>query len=192
MAPRAKAERLADALRGRGPLALVGFSGGFHLACVIALDGLLPVRRLVGMAPSIGVEPQEEPVYRGFAQLARQQAEVREAMAERWTSPAFRQRAPDVAWRVGGWIQATSPEALAAELEGFAAAGSLDERLKELRIPVGLIFGELDATCSPGKMSSMRGAFQNAVVRELRGAGHACFLEDPDGTEAALVDLLEL
>lgn len=192
-APAAKAERVAAAVEAftAEPVDVVGFSGGFHLGCLLALEGRLPIRRLIGLGPSVGVEPEDAPVFRGFADLARQGVDLSEAFGARMLSEAFRAEHPARAQEVARWIFAAPARHLADELEAYAAAGSLRDRLGGVGAPVRLFVGEHDAATPPAHSHAIAARLPDASVSVLLGSGHACFVERLDAVALLVREALE-
>ncbi len=178
------------AARGVRELAgVVGFSLGAYRAFLLALDGKLPVGRIASLAGVARFDPEERPLLRQFAAIARSGPVAPALVApnrERMLSPGFRERHPERAGEVDAWLGAAPSEVLADELEAAAASDDLLPRLASLRQPVLARVGEHDAACPRAKSEAIARAARQATLQVVPGAGHALEIEDPEGTAAAL------
>jgi len=73
-----------------------------------------------------------------------------------------------------------------------AVAGSdLGSRLRELTVPLGVIWGERDRTVPLRHADAIREARPDAEITVIERAGHVVMVERPDAFVAALDELLE-
>ncbi len=187
---------LMDALTARGVRDLagvVGFSGGSYRALLLALKGLIPVGRVALLAGMAGPEEAERPVYAQFAVMIAAGplgADFVNLTRERMLSPGFRQDNPGRVPEIDGWMRATTPAVLAAEMEAYARAPNVLGRLGALDVPLLARVGELDAACPPPKSEAIARAAKRAQLQVVPGVGHALPLEDAEGTAAAVARFL--
>jgi pimeloyl-ACP methyl ester carboxylesterase len=64
---------------------------------------------------------------------------------------------------------------------------SLDQRLRQIPVPLLSIFGNEDQICDPEESQAAYAALPGAQIEEIEGAGHSPNVEKPDET-AALID----
>ena len=75
----------------------------------------------------------------------------------------------------------------------FATTASLAGALKQVRAPLGAIWGEKDAPAAPdlpGRIAALRHVRPDAAVRVIPGAGHWVAYEAPQAFHAALNELM--
>jgi pimeloyl-ACP methyl ester carboxylesterase len=96
----------------------------------------------------------------------------------------------------GRWIlsifaentQTLSPTAIAEELLARASC-DMSGRLKDMKVPTLVVNGEHDNSLAGGRETAAGVPGARHVL--LRGAGHACNIEDPAAFNAAVVDFLK-
>lgn len=183
---------LTEALAARGVRDLAGvvdFSGGAYRALLLALDGRIPVGRLALLAGMAGPEEAERPVYAQFASMIAAGPlgpDLVNLTRERMLSPGFRQGHPERVAEIDGWMRATTPAVLAAEMQAYARASNVLGRLRALEIPILARVGELDAACPPAKSEAIARDAKHTQLQVVPGAGHALPIEDPEGTGRAI------
>jgi 2-succinyl-6-hydroxy-2,4-cyclohexadiene-1-carboxylate synthase len=190
--------RLFDAL-GLERVDLLGYSMGGRVALRLALAAPKRVSTLIleSASPGISDPVEREARLRSDAELANSiERDGLEAFADRWErQPLFASRArldPTTRAAVRAHILSNSPLGLGNSLRGAGAAvaGPLFDRLGELRMPVLLIVGELDARyCALGRgMGELMPAARLEIVPH---AGHTVHLEQPDAFEWLVLGFLE-
>jgi 2-succinyl-6-hydroxy-2,4-cyclohexadiene-1-carboxylate synthase len=167
-----------------GPATYVGYSQGGRLCLQLALDRPEVVERLALVSASPGIADDGARAARRQAdELLAQEIEHGgvDAFLERWlTQPLFatlpRERAGLDDRRARNTVAS-----LTAQLRvlGQGAQPSNWERLGELRMPVLLVVGELDAKYVD-IAERMAARIADARVEIVGGAGHACHLEQPE------------
>lgn len=170
--------------RTRQPVIMVGHSAGAWRALELAARGALRVRGLLCLGATAQTPGAERDALRQFAGALRAGFDPTTIAAERLL--AHRRDAEAV-----GAAQAmvsVAPEALADELEAFAAEPDVLPRLHGLRCPVILRTGSADASCPPAKAHAIAAAISTAHVEVIQGAGHLLWLE----TELNVFDVSEL
>lgn len=172
--------------------AVVGYSAGSARAFWLALSGRVEVERLVALAPILGLDDAQRAAYRGLAAQLRDPT-ASAALLEAWPptlmGDALRASDSPDARDVLGWGRATSPEALADELEAFASAPDRRPELARLTIPVLLRVGADDATTPPVIARDLAARLPRAVLEVVPACRHALPYEDPANTKA-VVDFL--
>ncbi len=162
----------------------IGYSQGGRLALQLALDRPEVVRRLVLVSASPGIAD-------AGARATRRDADERlaleierdgvDAFLERWLAqPLFATLPPERAGLDDRRADNTV-ESLTRQLRvlGQGVQPSNWERLGELRIPVLLVVGALDAKYVD-IAHRMADLIPDARVEVIEGAGHACHLERPE------------
>jgi len=115
---------------------------------------------------------------------------VVESTIDRWFPPAYRQARPDSVERVRQWLLGNDPVVFAW---GWQAIAALDhtQHLRNIKAPVLLVRGSLDASTPAERMRAMQEVLGNASYAEMPEAGHLAPLENPEafaGLVRAFVD----
>lgn len=194
----AVAVAIEEAVERRGVLrvALVGFSGGGYRAVQIASAGRLNVTHVVSIAGHAALSDEERAGLRASATALRTGVDFTDIVPSLFLAPLHLRGHPEAGARVLGWMRALAPEALADELEAFAAGPDLRDSLRRLQAPLLAIVGELDAASPPHRSRALARAARNGRVEVLPGRGHALLYEALDETlarvEAFLSDTSEV
>jgi 3-oxoadipate enol-lactonase len=104
---------------------------------------------------------------------------------ERWFTPAFRGRRPEI-------VQATADMILSTNADGYigcaAALKQLDykRRLGAIKAPVLYICGAQDQASPPAAMRDMAAVTPGATYAEVDPGAHICNIENPDGFNGIL------
>ncbi len=194
----ALAEGLAE--EAGGPFDLIGNSLGGAIALVLALRRPDLVRRLVLSAPA-GFSPMPDPIARAAGLIGSAVIAGRRVLGEQLAdNPTGRQillwgsigdpsaiSAEDTRMMVNASNGATR---IGAAIEAVAAA-DLRPRVAELKVPVGLIWGESDRVIPIRTLDTIRELLPDAPVETLPGAGHVAQMEQPQLYAEALERLLQ-
>jgi 2-succinyl-6-hydroxy-2,4-cyclohexadiene-1-carboxylate synthase len=173
-----------------GRATYVGYSMGGRLCLQLALDRPECVERVALISASPGIADDHERARRLAAdeQLARDiERDGVDAFLERWLAqPMFATLPPDAA-DVDDRTRANTVERLTQQLRVLGQGAQPDNwpRLGELRMPVLLVAGALDAKYVD-VARRMAEQIPHARVEIIDGAGHACHLERPDEVAHAL------
>jgi 2-succinyl-6-hydroxy-2,4-cyclohexadiene-1-carboxylate synthase len=175
--------RTAAAL-GVAEAAYIGYSQGGRLCLQLALDHPEVVRRLVLVSASPGIADAAERAARRESdeRLAREiERDGVDAFLERWLSQPLFATLPSDRTDIEARRAANTVESLTGQLRllGQGVQPSNWERLGELRVPVLLVVGELDAKYAD-IAHRMAEQIPDARVEVVSGAGHACHLEQPE------------
>jgi pimeloyl-ACP methyl ester carboxylesterase len=106
-------------------------------------------------------------------------------------APPFVTSNPDEVAQIAGWLDRTTPAALAAELRTSAAAEDLEPRLPALRSRLVARVGELDAAAPPAYSRQMVAAVSGASLELVPGCGHSLLSEDTEATVRSVCAALE-
>lgn len=185
------AEDVHDTLRAQdfAPCAVVGFSFGGMVAQTLALRHPQDVAALVPCAcPGTLTEERRRIAEERAADAERggMQA-VLEATLDRWFTAEFRAAGKDAAARAR--LLANDPRGWA---QGWRAIARIDNLtlLEAVRVPTLCIAGELDISSPPQIVSAIARAIPGAKYREIAGAPHMLFIEQPDAVARELIQFL--
>jgi 3-oxoadipate enol-lactonase len=111
------------------------------------------------------------------------------AVIERWFTPGFRARQPEVVGRYRSMVEATPPEGYAACCEAVADFDGRND-LAKITAPTLVIAGAQDpATTTEHAQALVRG-IPGARLVTIQEAAHLVNVEQPDAVEEAIVDHL--
>jgi 3-oxoadipate enol-lactonase len=113
-----------------------------------------------------------------------------EATLERWFTPAFRRRRPDVMDRVRGMIRRTPVPGYVGCCHAIPKI-NLTHRLKEIRRPALVIVGEDDPGTPVGMAREIHAALPVAELAILRSASHLSAIEQAEEFNRVLLDFLD-
>jgi 2-succinyl-6-hydroxy-2,4-cyclohexadiene-1-carboxylate synthase len=176
---------------GRGTW--VGYSMGGRLSLHVALAHPDNVERLVLIGAAPGLEAASERIERQASDdlLAEElERDGLDAFLSRWLSqPLFATLPEDNAGLDARRRNTVSGLAASLRLMGTGAQDPLWERLRDIKCPVMLVTGSLDAkfTAIAQRMESL---LPDAHVASLNGCGHAAHLEAPDAFVGVLDDFV--
>lgn len=111
-------------------------------------------------------------------------AAFRRAIALSMIAPA--NATPSVVAAVESWLDVIAPGALADELDAASTVVDLRPRIGELRMPVVLRTGELDAAVPMPYAEELLAGIAGAELQRVPGCGHALLLEDEAATIRAI------
>lgn len=100
--------------------------------------------------------------------------------------------APSMSGRFAFPLLLRHPEAMS----GFvpvapAAAPKYASKLARVEVPALIVWGDADTVFPPATAELLAKSFQNARVLILTGAGHACYLDQPDAFHQALLQFMK-
>jgi pimeloyl-ACP methyl ester carboxylesterase len=166
--------RLIEKEFGLRPVTVAGLSLGGWLAVRLALARPDLVARLV-LINTGGYRNQD---WETIEQLVR----VSDLSGVERLYGAFFVRTPWVMdYSRGGFLQAYTSPAVRGALDRLSEEDTFnDDDLRQLRMPVALIWGECDGLFRIEAARAMAEALPDATLEVLEGCGHAIHLEDPD------------
>lgn len=188
---------MADAVEGVlaslgvGPVDLLGVSVGGMIAQTVALRRPGLVRSLVLVATLCTFPENVRALLRERAGVARTDgmARIAELSIERWFTPAFQARRPDMIARATiGLLR--QPGDYHARMWDMIAGLDLEDRLPAVACPTLVVTGAGDVNAPPAAAQQIARAITGAQVVLMPDLGHFPPFEDPDGFNAILRDFL--
>ena len=177
-----------------GEAAWLGYSRGGRIGLHVALARPDVVERLVLVGATAGIDDRIDRATRretdeGWAALV-ERVGVR-AFLDVWLAQPMFAGLPPEATGIEARLENTTAR-LAQQLRtlGTGSQQPLWGRLHELDMPVLVVAGERDAKFTALGVRLVAAIGDNASMRVVAGAGHACHLEDPHGFAAAVVPFL--
>jgi pimeloyl-ACP methyl ester carboxylesterase len=113
-------------------------------------------------------------------------------------APGFAERQPDVAQELMQYrfTNPVPPAQYAAQVA--AGAGTMaytdeivDARMRAIKVPTLILFGEHDKVVPPGNAELMAQKIAGAQIKIIPNAGHIFPIEDPQATAEALIEFLK-
>jgi len=176
------------------PFALVGFSLGGLIAQAFTLAHPRRVACLAVLHAAFDRSAAERAAIMArvdLAETAGPAATVEQAL-ERWFTPDFARRRPDVLDRVRAWVLGNEAASFAAAYRVLATADAeLAPAIAAIECPALVITGGEDHGNSPDMAARMANRMQNAHCRILPGLRHMALAEDPDAVLAELLPFLD-
>lgn len=113
-----------------------------------------------------------------------------ETMLPRLLSAPTVQHRPEVGDAIRAMIMGNDPEGIAAASRGMAQRPDMTPHLGQIRCPVLLVVGALDAISPPDEMRSIAAAIPGACLVQIADAGHMSPMEKPAEVTAAMTEFL--
>lgn len=185
---------LLDELRINAPIVLGGLSMGGYVA--LAFYRLFPERvRALLLADTRPQADTDE------ARLNREETATRvlregmrtiaDAMLPKLLAPATQAERPEIVARISDMILHTNPQGAAAALRGMALRRDHTKLLREIKCPVLIIVGSLDAITPPADAELMRREISGSRLEVIADAGHVSNVERPVEFNRALEKFLD-
>lgn len=191
-APMEEAARLLGDEGGRATY--VGYSMGGRVALTLALARPDLVERLVLVSASAGIEDDDARAARRAADeelaAAIEEEGVDAFLAEWLAQPLFATLAPERAGLDARRENSAAGLAGALRLLGQGSMEPLWRRLLDLRMPVLVVAGELDEAYCIQAVHLGGWMGEVATLALVSGAGHACYLEQPERFAALVASFL--
>jgi 3-oxoadipate enol-lactonase len=165
-----------------GPAAhIVGFSLGGMIAQGMALHHAARVLRLVLLSAVAGRSAEERQRVQARLAILREQgiAAITGAAQERWFTPAFIARNPDVVERRMRQLQENHAPSYAAAYTVFSTS-DLGDRLHAIRAPTLIVTGEHDVGSNTRMARFMQEQIAGSRLEILSGLRHSILVEAPD------------
>ena len=171
----------------RAPAHIIGLSMGSMVAQHFALAHQDLVRSLclIGSACTFADPARQALRQRAAAIRKGGMPAVLQASMERWFTPEFRQRRPDVVDRASKSVLACEPAAQAA-LWDIIAGLDTHARLTSLTCPTLVLAGAEDPSTPPAAARVIQEQIPGAAVEIIAGASHMVTLEKPQAINALL------
>lgn len=116
-------------------------------------------------------------------------APVLETLKDRWFTPDFAARRPDVVERRLQQVIDTDPEVFLSVFDIYAQT-EMAPWLREVTAPALVLTGEMDGGCNPRLNGFIAGELPDAELVILPGLRHAILLEAPDLVAPPVLDFL--
>ncbi|MEW6638031.1 MAG: 3-oxoadipate enol-lactonase, partial [Actinomycetota bacterium] len=185
---------------GRDLLALLERLGIESLSfCGLSLGGMVGMwaaseapekfERLVLCCTSALLGPPETWETRARTVRERGMGEIVDAVVERWFTPAFRQKRPDVVRWARDMFIGVPAEGYAGCCEAIREM-DLRERLGEIRAPTLVIAGADDPATPPEHAELIRDAIPGARLVVIPDAAHLANVERPEAVTSAIMEHL--
>lgn len=171
---------------------IVGFSLGGMIAQGIALHRADRVRRLVLLSAVAGRTAEERDRVQARLALLRDQgiAAITGAAQERWFTPAFIARNPDLVQQRMRQLQENHAPSYRAAYTVFSTS-DLGDRLHAIQVPTLIATGEHDVGSSTRMAQFMRAQIQGSRLEILPGLRHSILVEAPDLVSRLVRDFLQ-
>jgi 3-oxoadipate enol-lactonase len=163
-----------------------GLSLGGMVGMWMAINAPERIDRLVLCCTSARLGPPEMWADRAATVRAHGVDAVADAGIERWLSPGFVEREPEVAARVRAMLVATPAEGYAACC-GVIERMDLLPRLDEIRAPTLVIAADDDPATPPEDGERIASAIPGARLEIVRGARHLATIEQPGAMTELIV-----
>ena len=170
------------------PAHVVGFSLGGLVAMRLALAEPALVRSLTLVSAVASRSPAERQAVRDRLAVATERFEdAADAAVDRWFSPAWRAREPELADEVRATLLANDRRSYLSAYRLFAEADAeLRPQLGRIAAPTVAVTGSEDGGSTPAMTRALAAAIPGATAAVVDGARHLLPLERPD----ALTDLI--
>jgi pimeloyl-ACP methyl ester carboxylesterase len=111
-------------------------------------------------------------------------------MVPRLVGPATLRERPELAARLGGTIEDTSPEGIAAAVRAMMTRPDATAEVAAFRGPALIVSGSEDALTPPALQEAIHARIPSATYAVIEGAGHLSSLERPADFNAILLRFL--
>jgi len=106
-------------------------------------------------------------------------------------APQTPRRHPELVVQVRGWMNASSPEGVAAGLLAMRSRRDYLDLLPTLQVPALVVGAALDAAIPPAHAEALAAGLPDADLQIIAEAGHLANLEQPAAFNRVLVDFLK-
>ena len=173
--------------------AVVGFSLGGMIARRFALDHPDRLSALAILHSAHDRTPAEREAVRGRVRHTREHGPSSnvDSALERWFTPAFRAREPELIALIRGWITSNDPSVY-PRLYRVLAEGDAEiaRGLERIACPTLVMTGEDDPGNTPDMSRAMAGLIPGARLVILPGVRHMALAESPTAINEPLVSFL--
>lgn len=170
---------------------IAGFSLGGLIAQGVALQQPDRVRRLVLLSAVAGRTDEERERVQARLKILREQgiAAITAAAQERWFTPGFIARHPDLVQRRMAQLQDNHAPSYAAAYTVFSTS-DLGDRLHAIRVPTLIATGEHDVGSNPRMARYMHAEITGSRLEILPNLRHSILMEAPELVARLLCDFL--
>ena len=184
-----------DGLGLTGPIVLGGLSMGGYVALSIAarcperLRGLLLIN-----TRSAADTPETARIREGLAQIVESTGQIDQVvgtMLPKLLAPGTAEARPDLYAELGRVMKATSPRAIVGCLRGLANRPDRTPDLARMDVPTLVLAGDRDQLIPLDESKRMADALPHGHLVVVPDAGHLAPLEQPEATNAALLEFLD-
>lgn len=184
---------LAAVIRGVGGTVahIIGHSVGGMIAQVLALEQPEIVRSLTLIDTAATFTDAVRAAIRQRAQTTRRggMGAMLQQTIERWFTPGFTARRPDVIDRCIKILLSNSKDVHAAMWDAIARHDAA-LRLHEVRCPALVLVGEQDATTPPAAARELAASIPRARLQVIADAAHLSIIEAPDVVNQQILEFL--
>jgi 3-oxoadipate enol-lactonase len=183
---------LEDTLSGLGiaDCDCVGYSlGGYH-AFALALRGRIRIGTIFSVGGFAGLDRSAAAGYAQLAGALRSGANVVPTLSARAFAPGYAQAHPEHDALLHRYVQDTPTEVWAAEMDALSRAEDLRPRLPSLSCKIFLRTGEADDLVPSAWTEDIARVVSSAELQRVPNVAHMYFLEDAEGTIAAIAKAL--
>ena len=173
--------------------AVVGFSLGGMIARRFALDHPDRLSALAILHSSHDRTPAERAAVRGRVRHTREHGPSSnvDSALERWFTPAFRAREPELIALIRGWITSNDPSVYPRIYRVLAEGDAeIAKGLERIACPTLVMTGEDDPGNTPDMSRAMAGLIPGARLVILPGVRHMALAESPCAINEPLVAFL--
>ncbi len=184
---------LLDALNVREPVVFCGLSMGGYVAWQFYRKYSARVRAMVLCDTRAGADSPEAAANRlttADRVLREGPQGVVESMTPKLLAASTLSGRPDVVLALQRMMMANDREGIAAASRGMSQRPDMTPWLGEIRCPVLLVGGALDAFSPPAEMRGLAESIPGACFVEIPGAGHIPPMEQPAEVNAAMLEFL--
>ncbi len=177
---------------GIGKTFFMGISMGGMIGQVLGLRASSMLSGLILCDTSSRVPEEAKPLWDERIEVVKKQgmgSQV-EATIERWFTPRFREKQPDVVKRVAAMIRRTNPQGYI----GCAyAIRSLDltDRLSPIKVPTLIVVGEDDAGTPVSASQMIHDKIKDSELVILKSAAHLSNIEQTEAFNKSVLDFLQ-
>jgi len=179
---------LLDGL-GLERVSFCGLSMGGMVGQWLAINAPERVDRLALCSTSAHMPPASQWHERAAAVRGQGMAAITDGAIERWFTPGFTERAPEVVEPVRRMLLSIEPEGYAASCEAIAAH-DLRGQHSAIQAPTLIIVGGEDPSTPPEHGKYLASQIQGARIVELQAARHLLNIEHPERVARELTEHL--
>lgn len=169
----------------------IGLSMGGMIGQALALKASDRLLSLVLADTSSRMPAENKPLWEERIRTAESKGmePLVEPTLNRWFTPGFRQRRPDVVDRVAAMIRKTSPRGYAGCCAAIAAL-DLTDRLGGIKLPTLVVVGEEDQGTPVAASRAIHESIKGSTLTIIPSAAHLSNMEQPEAFTTAVTRFL--